>query len=60
MVTTRCYAPFWLIFTAIPAMALPSEPINVLKRSPTLEDRQECENPNWIPACPGTLLVYLL
>ncbi|OCK94669.1 uncharacterized protein K441DRAFT_659515 [Cenococcum geophilum 1.58] len=48
MVTTR-----WLIFTAIPAMALPSEPINVLKRSSALKDRQECENPNWIPACPG-------
>ncbi|OCL12219.1 hypothetical protein AOQ84DRAFT_228031 [Glonium stellatum] len=53
MSTARCYAPFWLFFTTISAIALANEPINVLKRSPVLEDRQECANPAWIPACPG-------
>ena len=41
-------------------MAFLSEPINVLKRSSVLEDRQECEIPNWIPVCPGTLFIYVL
>jgi hypothetical protein len=49
------FTTFCLILEFLAILGLADQAVAPAKRSALLEKRQQCQNPDWIPACPGKL-----
>ena len=58
MSLTRTLTSLAFIFAATIATTAASSDANLRERSSQLEARQVCQNPTWVPICPGELLIF--